>query len=107
MEELGMLLEELVTQPVFEGFAFAPLEPGGSDEGAFIESAEGNGEDLAQAGSGGLLVAERRKTDDTVFVGEGFQPVGAKGGAIGEAAAGLAGPAVAEESRECDVNYEG
>ena len=107
VEELGVLLEELVAQPVFEGFGFAALEPGGGDEGAFVEGAEGRSEELTQAGGGGLLAVERREADDAVFVGEGFQPVGAEGGAIGEAAAGLARPAVAEQAGHGDVERLG
>ena len=107
VEELGVLLEELVAQPVFESFGFAALEPGGGDEGAFVEGAEGGGEELAQAGSGGLLAVERWEADDAVFVGEGFQPIGAEGGAIGEAAAGLARPAVAEQAGDGDVERLG
>ena len=107
VEELGVLLEELVAQPVFEGLGFAAFEPGGGDERAFVEGAEGGGEELAQAGGGGLLAVERRKADDAVFVGEGFQAVGAEGGAIGEAAAGLARPAVAEQAGDGDVEWLG
>ena len=61
VEELGMLLEIFVAQPVFEGFGFAALEPSGSDEGAFVEGAEGRSEELTQAGCCGLLAVERRK----------------------------------------------
>ncbi len=98
VEEFGVLLEELATLPVFDGFGFAALEPDGGDEGAFVEGAKGGGKELPQACGGVLLAVERRKTDDAVFVGEGFQPVGAEGKAIGEAAAGLARPAVAEQA---------
>ena len=107
VEEPGVLLEAFVAQPVFEGFGFAALEPGGGDQGAFVEGAEGDGEELAQAGGGGLFAVERREADDAVFVGEGFQAVGAKSGAIGEAAAGLARPAVAEQAGNGDVERLG
>ena len=107
VEELGVLLEAFVAQPVFEGCGFAAFEPGGGDQGAFVEGAEGGGEELAQAGGSGLLAVERREADDTVFVGEGFQAVGAESGAIGEAAAGLARPAVAEQASDGDVERLG
>ena len=85
------------------GFGFAALEPGGGDEGTLVEGAKGGGEELTQTSGGGLLAVERRQADDAVFVGEGFQPIGAKGGAIGEATAGLARPAVAEQAGDGDV----
>ena len=44
VEELGMLLKKLVAQPIFKGFGFAALEPGGCNEGAFVEGAKGGGE---------------------------------------------------------------
>jgi hypothetical protein len=90
-----MLLKKLVAQPVFESFGFAAFEPGGSEEGAFIEGAEGRGKELAQAGGGWLLAVEGRKTDDAIFVGEGFQTIRTEWEAIGEAASSLARPAIA------------
>ena len=107
MKELGVLLEAFVAQPVFEGCRFAAFEPGSGDQGAFVEGAEGGSEELTQASSGGLLAVERRQADKTVFVGEGFQAVGAKGRAIGKAAAGLARPAVAEQAGDGDVERLG
>ena len=67
VKELGVLLEEFIAQPVFEGFGFAALETGAGNERPFVEGAERSGEELAQAGSGGLLAVDRRKTNDAVF----------------------------------------
>ncbi|MBW6486412.1 MAG: hypothetical protein K0B01_09710 [Syntrophobacterales bacterium] len=103
MKEFGVLLEKLITQPLFERFGFTALQPGRGDEGALVEGDEGCGQELTQAGSGRLLVVEWRQADNAVFVGEGFQPIRAKGGTIGKATAGLARPAVTEQASHGDV----
>lgn len=55
MEEFGVLLEKLVAKPVFEGFRFTAFEPGGGDEGTFVEGAESGGEKPAKAGCSRLI----------------------------------------------------
>jgi hypothetical protein len=92
VEEFGVLLEKLVSQPAFQGFGFTALEHGSSDNGTFIEGAKGGGMKHAQSDDRRLLAAERRQTDDAVFIGEGFQPIRSESLAIGKAAAGLARP---------------
>jgi len=39
---------------------------------------DGSGEELTQTCGGGLLAVERGQADNTVLVGEGFQPIGFK-----------------------------
>ena len=47
VEKFGVLLKELIAQPVFESLGFAAFESGGGDQRAFIEGAKGSGEKLA------------------------------------------------------------
>ena len=98
-----MLLEEFVAQPVFESLGLAALESGAGNKRSFVEGAERGGEELAQAGSGGLFAVDRREANDAVLIGELLQSIGPKRWTIGEAAAGLARPAVAEQAGDGDV----
>ena len=65
--------------------------------------AVGGGEELLEAFGRGAFAAQGREADDAVLVGEGFQPVRAERRAVGEFRAGLAGPAVAEQPGDGDL----
>jgi hypothetical protein len=73
------------------------------EELAFVEGAEGGGEQFAQPVGGGLFAVDGGQTDDAVRIGEGFEAVGTQCRAIGEGGAGLAGPAVAQQPGDGDL----
>jgi hypothetical protein len=100
VEQVAVLLEEFVAQPVVEGGFFGA---GGGEQVAFVEWAEGGSEQAAQAGGGGLFAVQRRQADDAVGVGVGFQAVRAERRAVGEFGTGLARPAVAEQPGDGDL----
>jgi hypothetical protein len=103
VEDRAVLLERFVAQPIFEDLGLAALGTGGGEEGAFIVGAEGGGQQVTQAGGGGLFAVDGREADDAVGVGEAFEAVGIERGAIRKTAAGLARPAVAQQAGERDV----
>lgn len=96
VEELGVLLEKLIAQPVFDGGGFAS---GGAEQFLFIKAAKRGGEQGTEASSGGLLAVERGETDDAVVIRQCFQTIRAQRRAIGKTGAGLARPPVAEQPR--------
>ena len=95
-----MGLEALVLEPVLQA---SGLGAGLGEELAFVEGAEGGGEQFAQPVGGGLFAVDGGQTDDAVRIGEGFEAVGTQRRAIGEGGAGLAGPAVAQQPGDGDL----
>ena len=84
MEELGVLLEEFIAQPVFESLGLAALESGAGNKRPFVEGAERGGEELAHAGRGGLLAVDGRETNDAVLGANFSNPSDPRAGQSGK-----------------------
>lgn len=104
VEELAMLLEEPVAQPVVDRLAaVAPFLQQVIEHGGLPFVAISGGEKLLEAFGRGAFAAQGREADDAVLVGEGFQPVRPESRAVREFRAGLARPAVAEQPGDGDL----
>ncbi len=81
VKQLGVLLEELVAQPVFQSRRFCA---GGGENFALIEAAQSRSQESTKAGGGRLLAVYGGKADDAIVIRQRFQAIRAERRAIGK-----------------------